>query len=129
MIPPGKTTLFRMQLAAQNEATRIEISQDGRVREKLLAAPMPGQVALRDDFAGIVRLIDIIMSDAAILERLNQRMRTSVPSPLVGEGQGGGSSGIVSASTPLPSLLPQGEREQQDDAEIEPADEQGVATT
>ena len=54
MIPPGKTTLFRMQRTAQLEAERIEISQDGRVREKMLEAPMPEQVLLRDDFAGIV---------------------------------------------------------------------------
>jgi hypothetical protein len=75
MIPPGKTTLFRMQLAAQNEAQRIEISQDGRVREKMLAEPMPDQVLLRDDFAGIVRLLDVIMSDKMILDRLQERMR------------------------------------------------------
>jgi hypothetical protein len=73
MNPPGKTTLFRMQLAAQREAERIEISQDGRVREKMLAEPMPEQVALRDDFAGIVRLLDIIMSDKIILDRLEER--------------------------------------------------------
>ncbi len=74
MIPPGKTTLFRMQLAAQNEAERIEISQDGRVSGGLLKEPMQGQVELRDDFAGIVRLIDIIMSDKEILDRLQERM-------------------------------------------------------
>lgn len=75
MNPPGKTTLFRMQLAAHNEAERIEISQDGRVRCGLLTEPMPDQVILRDDFVGIVRLIDIIMSDQLILDRLQQRMR------------------------------------------------------
>ncbi len=72
MIPPGITTLFRMQLAAQREAERIEISQDGRVREKMLAEPMPDQVLLRDDFAGIVRLIDTIFSDKLILDRLEE---------------------------------------------------------
>lgn len=77
MIPPGKTTLYRMQLAAHNEATRIEISQDGRVREGLLKEPMPEQVALRDDFAGIVRLLDTIMSDKVILERLEERAKAS----------------------------------------------------
>jgi hypothetical protein len=75
MKPPGQTTLYRMQLAAQNEAERIEISQDGRVSARLLEEPMSDQVALRDDFAGIVRLIDAIMSDAALLERLQERMR------------------------------------------------------
>lgn len=75
MIPPGKTTLYRMQLAALNEAERIEISQDGRVREGLLKTPRPDQIALRDDFAGIVRLIDAIMSDQTILDRLAERMK------------------------------------------------------
>jgi hypothetical protein len=73
MIPPGKTTLFRMQLAAQNEAERIEIAQDGRVTLGMLKQPMPDQVRLRDDFAGIVRLIDAIMSDKALLERVQER--------------------------------------------------------
>jgi hypothetical protein len=73
MIPPGKTTLFRMQLAAHNEAQRIEISQDGRVREGMLREPMPEQVRKRDDFAGIVRLLDTIMSDKVILDRLDER--------------------------------------------------------
>jgi hypothetical protein len=75
MIPPGKTTLARMQRAAMIEAERIEISQDGRVREKMLKEPMPHQVELRDDFAGIVRLIDLIMSDQVLLERLQDRMK------------------------------------------------------
>ncbi len=74
MKAPGKTTLMRMQLAAQREAERIEISQDGRVRAGMLEEPMREQVALRDDFAGIVRLIDAIQSDATILERLQQRL-------------------------------------------------------
>jgi hypothetical protein len=89
MIPPGKTTLFRMQLAAHNEAQRIEISQDGRVRAGLLDEPMPHQVALRDDFAGIVRLIDIIESDAIILQRLEEhaRRRASAPAEKVATGE------------------------------------------
>jgi hypothetical protein len=74
MIPPGKTTLFRMQRAAQQEAERIEIGQDARVRARMLAEPMAAQVALRDDFAGVVRLIDVIMSDKLLLERLQARM-------------------------------------------------------
>jgi hypothetical protein len=74
MKPPGKTTLFRMQRAAYLEAERIEIGQDGRVMAKLLKEPMPSQVALRDDFAGIVRLIDAIMSDQVLLDLLQKRM-------------------------------------------------------
>jgi len=72
MKPPGKTTLDRMQLAAFREAERIEISQDGRVSCGMLKEPMRSQVELRDDFAGIVRLIDMIQSDAVILERLKK---------------------------------------------------------
>lgn len=74
MIPPGKTSYFRMQIAAQNEAERIEISQDGRVLAGLLKQPMSDQVRLRDDFAGIVRLIDAIMSDKLVMDRLAERM-------------------------------------------------------
>jgi hypothetical protein len=74
MKPPGKTSLFRMQRTAQLEAERIEISQDARVHAGLLKTPMPDQVELRDDFAGVVRLIDIIMSDQLLLDRLQQRM-------------------------------------------------------
>ena len=66
MKPPGKTTLSRMQLAALNEQERIEISQDWRVREGLLKVPMPAQVSLRDDYAGIGRLIDLILADAGV---------------------------------------------------------------
>jgi hypothetical protein len=79
MIPPGKTTLTRMQLAALSEAERIEISQDGRVKLGMLKEPMPDQVSLRDDFAGIVRLIDLIQSDAVILERLGKLSQLPAP--------------------------------------------------
>ncbi|WP_316184701.1 hypothetical protein [Bradyrhizobium sp. SZCCHNRI1003] len=86
MILPGKTTLSRMQRAAMIEAERIEISQDARVFAGLLKAPMPDQVSLRDDFAGIVRLIDAIESDTRLkdalaerLERLRQARATPAP--------------------------------------------------
>ena len=79
MKPPGKTSLNRMQLAAQRERERIEISQDGRVREGMLARPMPDQVSLRDDFAGIVRLIDMIQADSVMLERVLKQMRSAPP--------------------------------------------------
>ncbi|HYD66112.1 hypothetical protein [Azospirillum sp.] len=68
-----------MQLAALSEAERIEISQDGRVKLGMLKEPMPDQVSLRDDFAGIVRLIDLIQSDAVILERLGKLSQLPVP--------------------------------------------------
>jgi hypothetical protein len=82
MIPPGKTTLTRMQLAAQLEAERIEIIEDGWVTLGQLPVPRADRVRLRDDFAGIVRLIDIINSDQTILERLEAaRRREARPLP------------------------------------------------
>jgi hypothetical protein len=72
MKQPGRTTLYRMQLVALQEAERIEISQDGRVSAGMLTEPMPEQVAKRDDLMGIVRLIDIIMSDQTLLERFSK---------------------------------------------------------
>jgi len=75
MTPPGKTTLSRMQLAAQLEAERIEIIEDGWVTLGTLPVARADRVRLRDDFAGMVRLIDIINSDQAILERLEAAQR------------------------------------------------------
>lgn len=75
MIPPGKTTLTRMQLAAHDEATRIEISHDGRIRSGMMSEPIPELIARRDDFAGIVRMIDAIMSHQVLQDLLRDRMR------------------------------------------------------
>ncbi len=82
MNPPGKTTLSRMQRTALLEAERIEISQDGRVRFGMLREPMPEQVEKRDDFAGLVRLIDIIMSDQVLPDRLQERMAARAGQPV-----------------------------------------------
>jgi len=81
MKPPGKTTLDRMARAAQLEAERLEITQDFWVRDGRLKEPMPEKVALRDDFAGIVRLIDLIQSDRTILERLSAAGRRADAAP------------------------------------------------
>lgn len=81
MIPPGKTTLTRMQLAALSEAERIEISQDGRVKLGMLAVPMPEQVRLRDDFAGIVRLIDVILADDVARGRIEDALKRQAAAP------------------------------------------------
>jgi len=70
MKPPGKSTLERMQLTALEEMERIEIVQDFWVKDGARQSPDPGQVRKRDDFAGIVRLIDIINSDTVMLDRL-----------------------------------------------------------
>ncbi len=72
MSEPGKTTLWRMRMAAADEACRIEISQNARIAAGLIDAPMPEQMAKRDDFEGIVRLLDRIIADAGLLERLSK---------------------------------------------------------
>lgn len=74
MIPPAKSTLFRMQQTAQLAAETIEIAQDARVRAGDITEPTPDQVRKRDDFAGIVRLIDAVLSDQEIIKRLKERM-------------------------------------------------------
>jgi hypothetical protein len=73
--PPGKTTLDRMLVTVQLEMERIEISQDARVSAGLLREPMSDQVKKRDDFAGIMRMIDIIQADDVLRERLRDRLR------------------------------------------------------
>jgi len=64
-----------MQLTAWLEAERIEISQDARVLAGARGADA-GQVAIRDDLLGVVRMIDAIESDLnlkkAIADRLDQ---------------------------------------------------------
>ncbi|WP_036010680.1 hypothetical protein [Bradyrhizobium yuanmingense] len=74
MKPPAKSTLFRMQQTAQLAAESIEIAQDARVRAGELKQPMPDQVKKRDDFVGIVRLIDAILSDKVVIDRLKERL-------------------------------------------------------
>jgi len=74
MKPLGKTTLTRMQRTAMLEAERIEITQDFWVSEGRIKQPEPDIVARRDDFAGMVRLIDAIESDERLKERVIERM-------------------------------------------------------
>jgi hypothetical protein len=87
--PPGKTTLLRMQRTAMLEAERIEITQDYWVKEGRISVPEPHAVERRDDFAGMVRLIDAINSDQDLLERLKRRMAAlaaeSTPAPATAE--------------------------------------------
>lgn len=74
MKPPAKATLLRMQQTALQEMERIQITQDALVATGLLKAPDGGAIGRRDDFAGIVRLIDIIQTDAVMLDRLKAAM-------------------------------------------------------
>jgi hypothetical protein len=52
-----------MQITAQAEADRLELGSD----EDYL-------VRKRDDFVGIVRLIEVILSDQVMIDRLKARM-------------------------------------------------------
>ena len=74
MKPPGKTTLSRMQRTAMLEAERIEITQDYWVKEGVLNVPDPEIVARRDDFYGIVRMIDAIENDPDLSDRVKRKM-------------------------------------------------------
>lgn len=105
MKPPGKTTLSRMQLAALNEQERIEISQDWRVREGLLKVPMPAQVSLRDDYAGIVRLIDLIMADAVVLQRLQEKLARAADAAPAAAAPADGDELVALAQEATPSML------------------------
>ena len=67
---PGKTNLDRMLLSAVAEMERIQITQDALVAEGMLKNADPRQIRRRDDFAGMVRLIEIVTSDQVMRDRL-----------------------------------------------------------
>lgn len=76
---PGKTTLDRMRWQAHLAAEHIEIVQANRLQQG--AAPIDSEIAKRDDFAGIVRLVEKIMSDQVIIDRLTAADRLPAPAP------------------------------------------------
>ena len=59
-----------MLQTAQAEVERIQIVQDAHVSAGLLKKPDAVQQRRRDDFAGMVRLIEIIEGDKVMLERI-----------------------------------------------------------
>jgi hypothetical protein len=70
-LPPEMPTTFdRMLEAARAEASRIEHSQAARIVGGDLTEPWPCQMKLRDDFLGIVRLIQQVKNDPVTLDRL-----------------------------------------------------------
>lgn len=69
----GATTFDRMSAAAAAEAGRIEIVQQMLVSAGTLPEPDAATMALRDDFDGIVRLIELIKNDKYIMERLTKK--------------------------------------------------------
>lgn len=74
MKPPGTTTLARMRLTAGSAAGDIERMQDHLVDIGVQPSPAETAIARRDDFHGIVRLIDEILHDndlkRVVLEKL-----------------------------------------------------------
>lgn len=72
MIEVGKSTLDRMRATAEAEQLRIEAVQDALVARRMIKAPHPELVAKRDDFAGMVRLIDKILSNQVLFEQLSK---------------------------------------------------------
>lgn len=80
LLPACKTTtLDRMRDAAFAEVSRIEASQLSRIVGGFIAEPMPCQMVKRDDFLGLVRLLDRILSDQVILDRLKPKAPAIVP--------------------------------------------------
>lgn len=85
-LPPAKpTTLDRMRDAAFAELSRVESSQLTRMVAGLIAAPMAEQMQKRDDLFGVVQLIDLILSDQVLLDRIKERRRAqkaTAPAPV-----------------------------------------------
>lgn len=70
MKPAGRTNLDRMLRTAYAEMERIQITQDALVAEGLLKKADSSQLRRRDDYAGMVRLIEVITSDQVMLDRI-----------------------------------------------------------
>jgi len=88
LLPAAKpTTLDRMRDAAANEAARIESSQLSRIVAGLIEKPIEAQIALRDDFFGLAQLIDLILGDQVLLDRIKERRaraKAQAPAPVAG---------------------------------------------
>lgn len=76
-IPPvAPTTFNRMRDAAAAAAFRIENGQCGRMMSGDLVVPMPEEIRRRDDFDGIVRLLDEITANPDIIDMLRPKKAT-----------------------------------------------------
>lgn len=73
MPPEMPTTFDRMRDAAYIESRKIESGQVARMVVGWLTAPMPSQMKLRDDFLGLTRLMDRIIADPVIMDRLKDK--------------------------------------------------------
>lgn len=62
-----------MRDTAAAEMSRVEFSQLARLVSGVLTEPMSGEMRKRDDLFAVVRLIDIILSDRMLIDRLKER--------------------------------------------------------
>lgn len=76
MNPPGQTTLSRMRVTAGIAAGDIERMQDHLLETGVHSSPSETAVARRDDFHGIVRLIDEILSDEQLKAAVINKLKT-----------------------------------------------------
>ena len=67
------TTFDRMRDAAYVASRTIESGQIARMVAGFLTAPMPEQMKRRDDFLGLTRLMDRIIADPVIMDRLKDK--------------------------------------------------------
>lgn len=85
-LPPAKpTTLDRMRDAVFAEISRIECSELARMVSGLIEKPMAEQMRKRDDLFGVVQLIDLILSDQVLLDRIKERrklQKAAAPAPV-----------------------------------------------
>jgi hypothetical protein len=68
----GPSTFDRMRDAAREEATRIESSQTVKLMAGDIPAAWECQMRKRDDFVGMVRLIDMIVNNPTIIDLLKR---------------------------------------------------------
>jgi hypothetical protein len=73
--PVQRTTLARMRATAAAEAGRIEIVQTWLVTTGQREEPAEQQLALRDDYDAMVRLIDAVEALPDIKKRLVEMLR------------------------------------------------------
>lgn len=69
-VPQASYSLLALVKAARDEANRIDDTQEALVKAGDRAAADAGQLARRDQFEAIARLLERLRGDAVILERL-----------------------------------------------------------
>lgn len=74
MRPVEKTTLWRMRMTAADEALNIEGFHDRCVARGWNGEIPESAACRRDDFQGIVRLIDAILSDRELITLVQRKL-------------------------------------------------------